>query len=548
MHILLLSLLLSVGDAPAAKPDIVVVCPAEFRSAMQPWVARREQQGHVIQMLAGDGNSLQIREQIRSIAKDGALKFVVLVGDPPAPQTSDLQPARGTPTFRLPSQIGHHWGGNADFVSDNPYADLDDDGVPELAIGRLTAHTPDELRKVVKKILTYEESHDFGPWRRRINFVSGEGGFGTLADSVLETVARNAIGCDLPPSYQCTLTNAVWRSPFCPNPHQFHHCSLERMNEGCLFWVFMGHGAPRTLQWAMFPDGRSPILRCEDCSKLQCGGTPPIALCMCCFTGDFGAEDDCLAQELLKAQEGPVAVLAGSNVTLPYGMAAMARQAIHEYFNSHCETLGEWLLQAKRDTMAGYDLPIWSLMHAAMVAAAPAGIDFKRERLEQLQLFNLFGDPTMRLAKPREVKISAPETAVAKQSITVHAECAVIGAVTVEFVRPFDRLPVSSRDSYDGSSEGRDQFEATYKNVNDVRLASATAECTGGGFSTVLTTPDVMPGKYYLRVFVQGVDDVALGSSVIQIAAREDRRDNSAEPEVATRPDGNAINKIQHRP
>ena len=195
---------------------------------------------------------------------------------------------------------------------------------------------------------------------------------------------------------------------------------------------------------------------------------------MCCFTGDFGEEDDCLAQELLKAPEGPVAVLAGSNVTLPYGMAAMARQAIHEYFNSHCETLGEWLLQAKRDTMAGYDLPIWSLMHAAMVAAAPAGIDFKRERLEQLQLFNLFGDPTMRLAKPQEVKISAPVTAVAGQSVTIHAECPVAGSVTVELVRPFDRLSASSRDSYDGSSQGRDQFEALYKTVNDVRLASAT--------------------------------------------------------------------------
>ena len=182
MHILLLPLLLSVGDAPAPKPDIVVVCPAEFRSAMQPWVARREQQGHVIQVLAADGNAMQIREQIRSIAKDGTLKFVVLVGDPPRAavrRSRSRHAARRR--FALPSQIGRHWGGDADFVSDNPYADLDDDGVPELAIGRLTAHTPDELRTVVKKILAYDESHDFGPWRRRINFVSGEGGFGTLA-------------------------------------------------------------------------------------------------------------------------------------------------------------------------------------------------------------------------------------------------------------------------------------------------------------------------------------------------------------------------------
>jgi Peptidase family C25 len=548
MNILLLPLLLSVGDALVLKPDMVVVCPAEFRSAMQPWVAHRQQQGHVIQFLAADGNALQIRDHIRSIAKDGTLKFVVLVGDPPPPQSDDLEQARGTPTFRLPSQIGRHWGGDADFVSDNPYADLDDDGVPELAIGRLTAHTPDELRTIIKKILAYEQSRDFGPWRRRINFVSGEGGFGTLLDSALENVARSAIGCDLPPAYQSTLTDAVWRSPFCPDPHQFHKCSLERMNEGCLFWVFMGHGAPRTLQWAMFPDGRSPILRCEDCAKLHCGATPPIALCMCCFTGDFGEEDDCLAQELLKAQEGPVAVLAGSNVTLPYGMAAMARQAVHEYFDSQCETLGEWLLQAKRDTMTGYDLPIWSLLHAAMVAAAPAGMDFKQERWEQLQLFNLFGDPTLPLARPQDVKISLPETAIAGESLTIRAQCPVTGSATVELVRPFDRLQASSRDLYDGSLPGRGQFESLYKMVNNVQLASATAQCTGGGFSAVLAVPDLAPGKYYLRSFVQGDDDFALGSSVIQIAVRSDKRDNSAEPKVAARPAGSAINKIQHRP
>src|SRR5262249_2371803 len=153
-----------------------------------------------------------------------------------------------------------------------------------------------------------------------------------------------AIGSNLPHGYQASLTEARWQSPFCPDPHSFHECCLNRMGEGCLFWVFMGHGSPQSLQWAIFPDGHTPILQCADCRNMNCGPTPPIALCMCCFTGKFGEQQDCLAEELLKAPGGPVAALGASNVSMPYGMASFGRQAVHQYFDSRCETLGQWLL------------------------------------------------------------------------------------------------------------------------------------------------------------------------------------------------------------
>jgi hypothetical protein len=537
MHFLLLPLLMSLGDVPATPPaDIAVVCPTDFRGALQPWLQRRQQQGHVIDFISNDGNSLQIRERIRTAAKNGTLQFVLLVGDAPPREADDAQRARCTPTFRLPSKIDRYWGGEPDFASDNPYADLDNDGVPELAIGRLTAHTTDELTVMIKKILAYEDSRDFGPWRVRINFVTGEGGFGPLVDATLEVAVRNAIGCNLPVAYQSTLTDALWRSPFCPDPHQFHRCTLERMNEGCLFWVFMGHGSPRTLQWAMFPDGSTPILQCEDCSQLRCSTAPPIALCMCCYTGAFAEKNDCLAEELLRAPGGPVAVFSGSNVTMPYGMAALGRQAVHAYFDRRSETLGQWLLQAKRDTMTGYDLPIWSLLHAATVAVAPAGFDLKEERREHLQLFNLFGDPTMRLAHPQDVKISAPVTAVAGQSIAVHAECSIAGSATVELLTPLDQLQVPSRDRYNGSTAGREQFDAVYRAANNTRLASVNAESKDGAVVAKLPVPAEAAGKCCLRVFVEGSGDFAVGGCRIQIVPVASASDNSAEAAVAGRP------------
>ncbi len=156
-------------------------------------------------------------------------------------------------------------GGAHEFASDNPYADLDDDGVPELAIGRITAHSREELGAILKKILAYEDSRDFGAWRTHVNCVVGQAGLGSLSESLGESFVRSLIGAGIPAEYQTTITSASWASPFCPNPHQFHQCCLDRMNEGSLFWVFMGHGNPRTLQWAMFPDHNAPILWSEDC-------------------------------------------------------------------------------------------------------------------------------------------------------------------------------------------------------------------------------------------------------------------------------------------
>ena len=54
-----------------------------------------------------------------------------------------------------------------EIATDNWYADLDDDGVPDLAIGRLPADSPQDLAVMVAKILAYESVQVPGPWCQR---------------------------------------------------------------------------------------------------------------------------------------------------------------------------------------------------------------------------------------------------------------------------------------------------------------------------------------------------------------------------------------------
>src|SRR5262249_54187913 len=152
------------------------------------------------------------------------------------------------------------------------------------------------------------------------------------------------------------------------------------------------------------------------------------------------------------------------------------------------------------------------------------------------QLFNLFGDPTMRLVHPRDVKLSTPAKAVAGQSIVVKGESPIAGSATVELAATFDQLQTESREHYDGSVNGRQQFEAAYEAANRVRRAVVTTAVESGAFTATLPVADVAPGPYVVRIFVEGRDDFAMGACGIQIAPAGKQRDNPAVPGVTSRP------------
>ena len=46
------------------------------------------------------------------------------------------------------------------------------------------------------------------------------------------------------------MTYASLASPYCPDPRKFHDTTIGRFNEGCLFWVYIGHGHPTGLDRA----------------------------------------------------------------------------------------------------------------------------------------------------------------------------------------------------------------------------------------------------------------------------------------------------------
>ena len=504
--------------------DVLVICPAEFRAALGPWLAHRRGQGHKVDVATTVESPEHVRAAIRAKALAGDLRHVLLVGDAPAALVAGFAP-RGAalPVAKIAARVTLRYGSEAEIATDNWYADLDDDGVPDLAIGRITADTPSELKTIVGKVLAYERNVDFGHWRRRINIVAGAGGFGTVIDGALEMWARRLITDGVPAAYSTSLVYSSVSSPYCPDPRGIRPAALASLSEGCLFWVYMGHGRHDRVN---APGEEPGVLFSSDMPRLAATHGAPIALFLSCYAGAFDGQEDCLAEEMLRAPGAPIAILCGSRVTMPYAMAVLGREMLVATFQARPPTLGEAVLEAKR-AMAAADRgdPSRKALDEAAAALGPSGEDLAAERLEHLALFNLIGDPLIRIPRPRDLQLDVIQTAVVGDRLTVRGESDVQGRCTVELVVCRDRLAFKPppRDDDSRSPASLAEFQDTHRRANDQRLAWAETDARKGVFQTSLTIPPEARGRCHVRVFIEGESDCAAGAADIIILRRRPR-------------------------
>jgi Peptidase family C25 len=552
-----LVLLTAPGAAADTAADTVVVCPDAFRPAMTPWLAFRTEQGHPCQVVSAAGTADEIRQRIRRAATGGTLRFVVLVGDAPAitgtattgtaakTEATDAVEARQrrVPTFRSEARLITRYGPERDIATDNPYADLDDDLAPDVAVGRLSVDSPAELTRLVAKIVAYERTSDAGQWRRKINLIAGVAGFGPLADSLIESSVKRLLTDDIPPAYATTMTYASWRSPYFPDPRLFCETTIARLNEGCLFWIYVGHGHRRLLDQVRVPDGAYDILAMRDVQKLKCRQGPPIAMFLSCYAGAFDAKDACLAEEMLRADGGPVAVVCGSRITMPYATTVLGAAMLQQYFVERRATLGELIQHAKRSmVLSPRDDPQSKLLDSLAALLNPSGTDLAAERREHLLLFNLLGDPLLRLPRPAEATVVAAAHARPGSLLEVAGDSPIDGQAQVELVVRRDRLAFKPppRQKYGTSPEARAEFQRTYDRANDGCLASQRVTVAGGKLRASLAVPASAQGECHVRVFIAGREQCAIGCCNVRIGYEPPEvPPPAAAPPMASRGAGN---------
>jgi hypothetical protein len=513
-----------IATTAALGPDVVAVCPEPLVSGLSTWLEYRRRQGHRVELLVVDGADSaeqtreRIRSRIRATAKSGTLRTVVLVGDAaPADNRDPRLRARTLPAFFADAKVNTRWGSEPQIATDNWYADLDDDDSPDVGIGRLPVDSATELTALTRRIAAYEQSLDHSLWRQRVNFVAGVGGFGALVDSLLETATKKFLTDGIPNSYDTSMTYGSWRSPYCPDPRRFQQATLERFNEGCLFWVYIGHGHPLQLDRVRLPNGTHPILTVNDLGRLRAQQAPPIAVMLACYTGAYDFPRDCFAEEMIRAEGGPIAALCGSRVTMPYAMAVLAHGMLEEVFRHRRETLGEVLMRAKRRLLANEpDDTHRQLLDALAATVSPSAKLLPDERREHLHLFNLLGDPLLRIRHPMAARVEVPGDVEAGQEVEMTLESPVAGQATLQLVCRRDRLRVElpARDDFEAASREFERFDVAYRQANDRRWLHEKLDWRNPGvFRALVKIPEEAHGACHLTLHVDGRDHHALGAA-----------------------------------
>ncbi len=525
-----LLLFVSVANLAAEEAyDTVVVCPRPLVEALRPWLAHRMEQGRKIGVITDCDTPQKIRAGIRAAATGGKLTHVLIVGDDhPLRRASDRLREITVPSAKIDAKVNIRWGSERQIATDNWYADLDDDNVPDVAIGRLTADSPEELTVMIRKIIDYETAPEYGQWRRRVNFIAGVGGFGAVADTILDMATKKFITGDIPAGYQTSMTYASLTSPYCPDPRRLPEVALATHDEGCLFWVYIGHGQRQWLDYMRVEDQAFPILNVDHLkvawdSDPDRGGQArdrnprspaPIAVFLACYTGAFDEGEDCLGEEMLAAPRGPVAVIAGSRVTMPYANAVLGHAMLSHCFAHDHATLGEVLLHAKREAaVATGGSPIAKdkdseddsrqLLDALAAAISPHKDELAAERTEHLQMYNLLGDPLLRLRRPQAVELTVNETAAAGEQLKVAGKSPVNGHCTIELVCRRDLLTFDAprRRGIRLNEETAKQLTETHDRANDQCWTTQQVEIVDGKFATAINLPEACHGHCHVRIY-----------------------------------------------
>ncbi|MEO1615816.1 MAG: C25 family cysteine peptidase [Planctomycetota bacterium] len=511
--------------ATAAEPAVesaMVVCPKVFRDALQPWLDYRRGQGMQVRVFGAEPTPEALRSSLQE-ARVPSDRFVLIIGDAPVIGTP-TDATREVPVHYRKTTVTAAFGSTPTFPTDAPYGDLDGDGQTELAVGRLPVKTPAQFTSIIERIRAYEGSRDFSAWRGRMQLIGGVGGFGILADTAIESTTRLVLTSSLPPSVRASVLYGSPGHRFYPRK-RFTESVIETYQQGCRVWVYAGHGMIDRLD--RVPSGPTgiPVLDSKTVQQLQCEPEKaPIAVLLCCYTGAIDAAVDSFAERMVRQPGGPIAVIAGSRVTMPYGNASLTLGMVDAFHGRRstsddpkqesvrpAERLGDLFLQALQRLEAKSiteTSQVQSLVDTLSTLVSPAGSSLVEERREHASLYGLLGDPLLKLHPPQPVEVTTDAGFDAGAPVRVRINSPIAGRCLVMLDRPLGNVK-------------RSQPGEPVVDPNDLTITSQSMDVKPNETSELsIELSQEHQGLLRIRVHVDGESTWASGGTQTNIRPR----------------------------
>ena len=416
---------------------------------------------------------------------------LLLLGDATDSDDIDANP--------LPAYL---YGGNyVNAYSDNHYADFDEDGVPEIAVGRIPASSNDDAMKVLRKIEAYESGESAflpGTWNRRITLAAGDPGFGEPVDTMIESMATQIL-FDIPYSFDISMTYDRRESPYFYPREDFNDKVYERLNAGAFAFAYIGHG---NITGINIPFDAGAV------STIDPEGRAPLFFIIACLTGQFTARGNCFAEDILfEAGKIPI-VFASSEVSHPAVNSLITLEMKEQLFKGRPATIGEAMIAMKHYLKFRTDDSLRDTIGTLLEAMS--GEDMDEHIDDHNYLYNLLGDPALELRYPGgELSLRADRPRYAAgDMIGVTGRCKEVDEgeafVTFEhgrgvFYPPLEEVPPRSDDGYE------DTVRRNYESANNLVIRSASVTVEDGSFEALLDIPfNVPPGTYYIKAYAGG--------------------------------------------
>ncbi len=502
------------GHADAHTPaggGLLIVHADDLGEAAGAWSEYRSARGWrvVTHAVAGGGDTpskrADLAARIRRFAAeqpDGSSRAVLLLGDADTGGIPTWHVAQKDPTLRP--------AGDAVYATDHPYQLLaDGDLAPAIALGRVPARTPDEALSVLAKIKRYEGNDRPGPWRRRVAYTAGEGGFG-LADHLLESLFRALVDRYVPPAFDISMTYAKPTSIYCPPPSRLTDTVLGQLGDGALLFNYVGHGTATAFDRLNWNGSAVPILEVADLDRLQ--GEPgvlPIALLTCCSAGWYDLPDGgvSLGEAMLFHPAGPVAVIAGSRPTHPYANVILQKEITRLLLIDRVATAGELDLRAMQQMLAvDEDDRQLDALAAPIALAMSWPSSLRGLRRMHTRLYNLLGDPALEIAVPRD---GITDLTIADSRVSGHVKEMRAGRVLLTF-ESTRSLPADRRRLVTvlGADDPDLEVKAAhnYPIANDVVFRRIEANVVRGRFSAAIDG-GLPAGVTVIKAYAAGTDD-----------------------------------------
>jgi len=328
------------------RADFIVLSHPNFIATVAPLVAQRRAQGIETVVVNIDdvydefGYGSKSPEAIREFLRWAQTKWVLgprhamLVGDASFDPRDyigygihDFIPTRFLPTIYMKA------------ASDDWLADFDDDGVPNIFLGRLPVETVADAQAVIDKIVAYQP-----PSTKRALLVIDQ-------DDTTFSFANAAIGVrsSVPASYAVEdfqIVSPSGRSDL-----------IAALRSRPSVVNYIGHGSIQG--WS-----NTAIFGIEDVSSLAGSGSTPLYLMMNCLNALFADSDaTSLAEALLRVPDGgAIAVWASTAMSDPPPQTAV-NQALYQILAANPTiTLGELVALAKASTLDPDVRTTWMLM------------------------------------------------------------------------------------------------------------------------------------------------------------------------------------------